>query len=124
MKDFKKLFVPYELALLAHENSFNENCLAKFANDKLIINHELLSYSHEKDKWNIIEAPLYQELIDWLELNYAMFIERIWNDDNNNNYILWLTKNNQYQELKSIDATLKDAFLMIKDNKIDKKYVD
>ena len=35
-----------------------------------------------------------------------------------------ITKNSIYQELKSIDVTLKDALLMIKEGKIDKKHVN
>lgn len=122
-----KLFVTYSLAVLAKELGFNETCIAYYTykNDdpNFILNKNLEGDYIEIHRFpqKGISAILYQQLIDWLESNYELFIERIWNDDSNNNYILWLTKNNQYQELKSVDDTLKDALLMIKDNKIDKK---
>ena len=79
----KHLFVPYELALLAKENGFDEDCLAYwelFDNSwngygawggitvlyeeddlRLILTvNELKSYYR-----NLIKAPLYQQLIDW-----------------------------------------------------------
>jgi hypothetical protein len=65
----KKLFVPYEIALLAKEQGFNEPCLALYD-----------SFDNELHTWRVsdtlvkptdvpdsIVAPLYQQLLAWIE---------------------------------------------------------
>lgn len=119
MKNIENLFVSYELALLAKDLKLEDVCIGAY-NKK----GDFLFIGDVAGEHYQIPAPIYQQLIDWLELNYELFIERIWNDDRSDNYILWLTKNSIYQELKSIDVILKDALLMIKEGKIDKKHVN
>jgi len=71
----EKLFIPYELALIAKNKGFNDFCLAYFSNSNLYINAEDNSGTN-KNTWlekiskhrneNFISAPLYQQVIDWL----------------------------------------------------------
>ncbi len=68
----KHLFVPYEIALLAKEKGFNEECLAKYDNYP---NHGIDFIWEEKYPETYITkdvlqtsellAPLYQQLVDW-----------------------------------------------------------
>ncbi len=75
----KYLFVPYNLALLAKEKGFNEMCFyhynpngvqidkyccANEETDNTVCLLEIISYKYDND-W--VEAPLYQQLIDWLD---------------------------------------------------------
>lgn len=71
----KKLFIPYELALLAKEKGFDEPCFAYW-------NDSILLYQFPKNSWHGYEdieqinfnvdeediaAPLYQQIIDWFD---------------------------------------------------------
>lgn len=63
----KKLFIPYELALIAKEKGFNESC---FGGYYLFENKpDLCIYQDENEfsdsKEIIIQAPLYQQMINW-----------------------------------------------------------
>jgi len=85
----KHLFVPYELALLAKEKGFDDECLAWYY--KLKERPELNSFQlFEKDYFldksiictnssfgngYMITAPLYQQLIDWFLMKHDMWIE-------------------------------------------------
>jgi hypothetical protein len=94
----KKLFVPFELSLLLKERGFNEPCFAKYSlgleedNYKELQFH--IDYSQENDKGQFIpiennfmaktlknsdhpyvpSAPLYQQAIDWFDLNHSCLI--------------------------------------------------
>jgi hypothetical protein len=57
----KHLFAPYELALLAKENGFNEPCIVLFQ----------YSYDEEMPRQYLpqdgVPRPLYQQLVEWLD---------------------------------------------------------
>jgi len=72
----KNLFVPYEIALLAKNNGFNEGCLAiydSFDNGLHTwrVNDTLVKPS---DIPNSIVAPIYQQLIDWFRIEHDILI--------------------------------------------------
>lgn len=57
----KHLFVPYEIALQLKEKGFDESCFGWYSNKKLtLFGRTDASYQYE---W--INAPLYQQVIDW-----------------------------------------------------------
>lgn len=73
----KHLFVPYELAFLAQQKEFNEECIDEFCNNDDLIYYkkgELIGIGNSdnylikntKDE-RYIAAPLYQQLVDWFE---------------------------------------------------------
>lgn len=70
----KKLFVPHNLALLAKEKGFDDQCIGKFKDNNLT----LLSYSWNNSELSIhndgISAPMYQQLIDWLFRNKVLYL--------------------------------------------------
>lgn len=70
----KKLFISYELALKLKEKGFDEECLGTYRKGLLkwpvtgtfyIINSRLMSD---------ITAPLYQQVVDWLDTKHSIFI--------------------------------------------------
>jgi hypothetical protein len=72
-----KLFVPYELAILAKEKGFDEPCLAYYDledsnNLKPIpMFNEINGFNSNSNKL-MISAPLYQQLIIWLMQNKGL----------------------------------------------------
>ena len=90
----KHLFVDYELAVKLKEKGFDEPCLAGFliADDGqfsiygIDTNHESLS-EIEEENW--LNAPLYQQVVDWLLDNHEIDIDTHYNSN--------LTKKHQFQ---------------------------
>lgn len=75
----KHLFVPYELALKLKEKGFDERCFGHYVEPCLIhlINEEALfvETSTLKDKdFVIINAPLYQQVIDWFREKHTIHV--------------------------------------------------
>lgn len=67
----KKLFVPYEIAVLAKEKGFNEPCFTHYTNEftkKLL--HPLERFKNYNQYPKLVSAPLYQQLIDWFDDQY------------------------------------------------------
>lgn len=58
----KHLFVPYELALLAKEKGFYEECYAEYS---AITNEPIWVMNGCKLNDTLLNAPLYQQLVDW-----------------------------------------------------------
>ena len=71
----EKLFIPYELSLLAKEKGFDEQCLALYTYTKERI---LIKTFIKQDEANLffggISAPLYQQIIDWFREKYNIII--------------------------------------------------
>lgn len=80
----EELFVPYNLALLAKDKGFNEECIAYFDPDKKFCFYPLapLTNSGLKNDEGYFSAPLYQQLIDWfrekdrIDINISCNYER------------------------------------------------
>jgi len=75
----KKLFVPYELALLAKEKGFDEPCFAYY--DPTITDEEILLLPVDHNlilfrevKLSNVKAPLYQQLIDFFREKHSINI--------------------------------------------------
>lgn len=84
----EKIFIPYKLALLAKKKGFKESCLAFYdrvynnrltpveqhtfaSGDKPYINSNY--YNKVKARY-YIDAPLYQQLVDWLKEKHEIYI--------------------------------------------------
>lgn len=62
----KNQFVTYKIALKLKELGFNEKCIATFDEDE---NFELQNFEQNYDTFpsHIIAAPLWQQVIEWLD---------------------------------------------------------
>jgi hypothetical protein len=72
----KHLFIPYRLALIAKEKGFNDSC---FGGYYLFENKpDLCIYQDENEfsdsKEIILQAPLYQQIVDWFREKHKIFI--------------------------------------------------
>ena len=79
----KHLFVPYELALLAKEKEFDEECLMGFygentfgkTKDALFLPAGFGKYKNSRPQGHgSISAPIYQQLIDWFRNAHGLVI--------------------------------------------------
>lgn len=138
-KNMKHLFAPYDIAVLAKENGFDENCICTYNNEKLSRNpsHKMDStpITDEPYEWNnsnvhntIVCAPLYQQLIDWfltkhkilirLESNGVQYEIIYLNPHYENGFLIGnngaILNNITYNGLKNIDLALIEAFDLIK----------
>ena len=97
----KEQFVTYEIALVLKELGFNEECFGYFKTDKNL--HEFYGSSEQVIDCNI-QAPLWQQVIDWLREKHNIYLT-IYNPLLYNSYypdskygfdceIEFLTKNN------------------------------
>lgn len=75
--DIKDQFVPYELAKLAKENGFNNKCMTYYTSEGLFIekciDSELIDFNTDSFA---ISAPLWQQLVDWLEKDKLISIDK------------------------------------------------
>ena len=71
----KHLFVPYNIALIAKEKGFNEECCTYFLNQILqrLDGFGLMNEDFKDDEARI-SAPLYQQLIDWFRYKHSIVI--------------------------------------------------
>lgn len=96
----KHLFIPYELALLAKEKGFDQNCLAFWSTQpkrtgdpiQLCITDSLHGYSPVAIDAEFLRpyeilAPLYQQIIDWFREKHGIIVQATYyyHDDNDNN---------------------------------------
>lgn len=74
----KDLFLPYELALLARKKIFNEECLGYYCSkdrEVYIGNIDVLPpFNFDIKSKVIINAPLYQQMVDWLREKHNLHI--------------------------------------------------
>lgn len=85
-----ELFVPQEIALLAHKHKFDYGCLAYYDSNTLQFN--ILGQENEPQgklhytffTKEIIQVPMYQQLINWFreEHNIVIYVEHIEQEDN------------------------------------------
>lgn len=114
----KHLFVPYELALLAKEKGFNEECLGWWWKDnggKLFLNtNNAFGADADRDMF-LSNAPLYQQLVDWFRKKHIM-IRPTGNSKHDGFYSVqrlldtgreWISEHN------SLDLALTEAFKLI-----------
>jgi len=87
----KHLFIPYNLAALAKDKGFDEDCIGQYNGTNIILrlgdfdhgwcfeeNLELLNNTMLSMSSRDISAPLYQQIIDWFreKHNYLIWVER------------------------------------------------
>lgn len=100
----KHLFVPYQLALLAKEKGFNEECLGNYFTNiegRLLEGfpkdgHAIWMESNsEQIKPENCTAPLYQQLLDWFASEHNLYIDAtiaIREDDSEMFFVCSITK--------------------------------
>lgn len=72
------LFIPLELAIIAKDKGFDEECLAGFTEVGAFVYGEEYYYRSIKT-----DAPLYQQITDWLRDKHNIFITILPNKDSN-----------------------------------------
>jgi hypothetical protein len=84
----KDQFVPYELAVALKKLGFDEQCLAKYWNDKNLEYNIGSEYKNSEIEEYCVTSPLWQQAFDWflekynLYVHYCYFSERnTWNAD-------------------------------------------
>lgn len=73
----KQLFVPYDIALLARQSGFNDECFAAYHKNKLDSNEFKIDkafYKNDDFSDLIVTAPIYQQLIDWFRNDHQIEI--------------------------------------------------
>lgn len=69
----KDLFLSYELTLILKGKGFNEPCFAHYSEDGRRVSYTSTPLTNKNSIWintDIRPAPTYQQVIDWLEINY------------------------------------------------------
>lgn len=79
-KTMKELFLPYDLAKLAKDKGFNLPCFAYFWDKSWKENvsdifHYTVGYNNHNDLPSRVSAPLYAQVIDWLEKERKGIVE-------------------------------------------------
>lgn len=120
----EELFVPSELAIKAKEKGFTDPC---FGFHKAInaSKHELklnnyfaynipFMFDHNTNTQcpGDCSAPIYQQLVDWLEAKHGFFFERLMNDNKQIYCVLWNGAAG-YVELQTLDKAIEQAFKLI-----------
>lgn len=109
-----KLFVPYSLALLAKEKGFDEKCIFSYQDGELQSNFMCGSEATE-----FVEAPLYQQLLDWFREKYQIDVHVAWDGLANckNYYSGWINGSNSHSEnydyYEALNEILEEAFKLI-----------
>ena len=67
------LFIPYELALKLKEKGFDEPCFTKYLDENKKLAHNYLYYL-DHNAIGQINAPLYQQVIDWFRDKHKISI--------------------------------------------------
>lgn len=80
MGSINSLFVPYWLALKLKGKGFDRTCLASYS-DEDTFNTGGYYYRVTPSLKSLAIAPLYQQVVDWLEVSHNIHLDRIWYDD-------------------------------------------
>ena len=74
----KELFVSYEVALALKEKGFNDLCFAKFNKKSFQLNSLGGGQDYNSGKFgiNLISAPMYQQVINWLDNTHSIMIRK------------------------------------------------
>jgi hypothetical protein len=86
----EKLRVSYELALLAKEKGFDEPCFGLFVRKgNSFLLKEMPNQQECEQFFGGILAPIYQQLLDWLEAEHNIFVEVTYGKDSNSVWYNW-----------------------------------
>lgn len=102
----QKIFIPYELAVIAKEKGFNEPCFGayqeRFANWSL----HIMPFDNI-DPWkDLIYAPLYQQMVDWFREKHKIVIELQLDQTSNIKFCIAITKWNGFADFEKIEIPL------------------
>lgn len=120
----KQLFLPYELALIAKEKGFDEQCLAYYGDDKEVRQVDGIggrfhtsSNAEIKDK---ITAPLYQQIINWFIKEYRIKIRLIPTTSGYDWYEIWIWNKDKVlwnkhiiERTDNLNQAISEAFKLI-----------
>ena len=89
----KYLFVPYEIAIVAKSQGFNEPCLAYYERQQL---SNIVEYSNSKLRQeNLINgqclAPTYQQLFDWFREKHDRYLCYTYRNDDGQ-WLIWFER--------------------------------
>ena len=110
----EKYFIPYELALELKKLAFNKECLGYFFENKLYTEQSGDVVKYFKSD---LDAPLYQQVIDWFEKEYNIFIGRTCYDDGKTPKRWAYHVDSYYVQEQSYDGAIRYAIDKIK-NKV------
>jgi hypothetical protein len=101
----KNLFIKYELAVLAQEKGFDEECIACYDKNNLLATYTELFYpkNYNNDAY-CISAPLYQQLVDWFIKEHNLFPSY----DGNHSGWSWAIYKSNGTHIKSMDECKED----------------
>ena len=85
----EQLFIPYEIAKLLKQKGFEWNCFGYWIKSKNSNKAQLTigdNFNEEE-----IDAPLYQQVVDWFREKHSFWIQITWywKDYKNSDEILW-----------------------------------
>lgn len=86
----KHLFVPYEIALLAKEKGFNEDCITRWGETSKKLYETWKPMKNSEDCEDFTAAPLYQQLVDWFDKKHKINISL--SKDDNNYFMIYVSK--------------------------------
>ncbi len=122
----KHLFVPYELALLAKEKGFDEECLGCYSKHENEYLRYLMFHDCSSNSETRLRAPLYQQLVDWFRETHGIEVSvKSWKREGGNgiDYVysnkklgMPSTFNFEYKKesyYEALEAALTEAFKLI-----------
>jgi|SRR6185369_3813818 len=98
----KYLFIPYELAVIAKEKGFDEECFARYIKDSDEINFALCAQIVTNTYYGKADicsdqfacvAPLYQQIVDWVRDKSDLMIEITFGTESKFIYVIRDVKN-------------------------------
>lgn len=116
----KELFVPYNMSLDLKELGFVDECLGQYITKggKVLDLSEgslyLLTNKNNKDNLYSVSAPTWEQLREWLIVNYNLYTEIRRNP--HNEYIvfvedyIWITHKSEMKKYNSYEQARSDAF--------------
>lgn len=119
------LFVPYNIAFLAKEKGFDEECFGKYFIKKKEFRLNSLGHPNNYNDGSygqgIFSAPMYQQIIDWFELKgvylYAFKSYGVWQwkRDIANSTDTFSKGDGFKDKYKALNEAIKEAFKLIGD---------
>jgi len=117
----KHLFAPYNLSLLAKEKGFNEPCL-RYYNVGHNKDAPIRLSMFKNEQMGSVSAPLYQQLVDWLETTHRVLIVRFPYTSGKHKWDIWHWVNTSGDDgkweaykihIETLNKALEEAFKLI-----------
>lgn len=115
MSNIKDLFVSYEIAKQLKDKGFNEVCLGWFQFENYGTEVHTDKYWKEKlsglDAEEFLNAPLYQQVVDWLELKgISIWVFPVYRGEKIAFYKVNMVKFHEQIDTQELFGILKDSF--------------